>query len=139
MADQRSLGQILTEHEIRRREGRTFGQAVVDYTDEPDLPFVVRVAAGKAVKAVVARWNDGGRSRDAARLAEQFPETGARVAGEFMGATRAAMPADELADAAEALVKECVERARAGEKLYTGDLDGWARLDRAVQDWRAAQ
>lgn len=44
-----------------------------------------------------------------------------------LAATRA------VVDAADALVTECVQRARAGEQLHTGDLDAWGPLERALR------
>lgn len=78
-----SCDEILASHMADLAAGRTFGEALVRYTGEPELPFLVRLAAGKAVRSVVAQWEAAGRPIDVKTLKTLFPlHAGAREAGD---------------------------------------------------------
>ncbi len=52
----------------------TFGDKLVDFVGEPELPFLVRVAAGKAAKATVAQWREAGAPTDLDALRRLLPD-----------------------------------------------------------------
>ena len=70
-------GAVLDEFNELRMQ--TFGDALLKYCSLDDLPFLVRVAMGQAVKDVLAKWQDAGEPADIPTLKALFPRSPARA------------------------------------------------------------
>ena len=75
----RERDEAMAKLEEARNDPYYFGHALLKYCDVEDLPFLVRVAMGRAVKDVLAQWRAAGEPSDIPTLKALFPHTPARA------------------------------------------------------------